>query len=98
VACHGGAVTQPLPQLVPAAAAQPHAVRADGAKGVCILLVVPWPVIMKHDLQIDWHLSLPIPGAWGTFGDDLPPMRMPVLLTAVLVTRGWYPNRSGAGT
>jgi uncharacterized membrane protein YcfT len=75
------AVTQPLPQVRPGAAARPRAAWADVAKGVCILLVVLWHVIMKHYLQIDWHLSVPIPGAWGTLGDELLPLRMPVFFT-----------------
>lgn len=54
---------------------------ADVAKGVCILLVVLWHVIMKHYLQIAWHLPVPLPGAWGTFGDQLLPLRMPVFFT-----------------
>lgn len=54
---------------------------ADVAKGVCILLVVLWHVIMKHYLRIDWHLAWPIPGAWGVLGDQLLPLRMPVFFT-----------------
>jgi uncharacterized membrane protein YcfT len=51
---------------------------ADVAKGVCILLVVLWHVIMKHYLQIDWRARTPIPGAWGTFSAQLLPLRMPL--------------------
>ena len=54
---------------------------ADVAKGGCILLVVMWHVIMKHYLQIDWHLPLPLPAVWGIFGDQLLPLRMPVFFT-----------------
>jgi uncharacterized membrane protein YcfT len=54
---------------------------ADVAKGVCILLVVLWHVIMKHYLRIDWHLPVPLPGVWGFFGDQLLPLRMPVFFT-----------------
>jgi uncharacterized membrane protein YcfT len=61
--------------------AKPRSAWADVAKGVCILLVVLWHVIMKHYLQINWHLPLPIPGVWGTFGDTLLPLRMPVFFT-----------------
>jgi uncharacterized membrane protein YcfT len=61
--------------------AKPRSTWADVAKGVCILLVVLWHVIMKHYLQIDWHLPVPIPGAWGTLGDQLLPLRMPVFFT-----------------
>src|SRR5689334_13965588 len=54
---------------------------ADTAKGACILLVVLWHVIMKHYLQIGWHLPVPIPGAWGALGDQLLPLRMPLFFT-----------------
>lgn len=53
----------------------------DVAKGVCILLVVLWHVIMKHYLRIDWHIGVPIPGAWGAFGEMLLPLRMPLFFT-----------------
>lgn len=61
-----------------AAAATQRTAWADVAKGVCILLVVLWHVIMKHYLQVDWRLSMPIPGAWGSLGEQLLPLRMPV--------------------
>jgi D-alanine-D-alanine ligase len=51
---------------------------ADTAKGACILLVVLWHVVMKHYLQIDWKLSVPLPGAWGMLGELLLPLRMPL--------------------
>ncbi|WP_204358660.1 acyltransferase family protein [Streptosporangium sp. 'caverna'] len=53
----------------------------DVAKGACILLVVLWHVIMKHYLQIDWHLPIPVPGAWGTVTEQLLPLRMPLFFT-----------------
>jgi uncharacterized membrane protein YcfT len=59
----------------------PRAAWADTAKGVCILLVVLWHVIMKHYLQIDWRLGVPLPGAWGRFGELLLPLRMPLFFT-----------------
>ncbi|MEU8821730.1 acyltransferase [Actinoplanes sp. NPDC048796] len=74
---------------------RPRAEWADVAKGVCIVLVVLWHVIMKHYLPIDWHLSLPLPGAWGLFGEQLLPLRMPVFFTisgmfaAAAVHRPW---------
>lgn len=70
-----------LPGNLQTPKAKPRNAWADVAKGVCILLVVLWHVIMKHYLQIDWHLPLPIPGAWGKFGDTLLPLRMPVFFT-----------------
>jgi len=77
------------------APAKARAQWADIVKGICILLVVLWHVVMKHYLQIDWHLSVPLPGAWGTFGEQLLPLRMPVFFTvsgmfaAAAATRPW---------
>jgi uncharacterized membrane protein YcfT len=51
---------------------------ADVAKGICILLVVLWHVIMKHYLQIDWHIGGRARGLWGTLGEQLLPLRMPL--------------------
>jgi uncharacterized membrane protein YcfT len=51
---------------------------ADVAKGMCILLVVLWHVLMKHYLQIDWHISGQVRGLWGTLGEQLLPLRMPL--------------------
>lgn len=72
------AETIQIPVVAPAAAKKPRAGWADVAKGVCILLVVLWHVIMKMYLTIDWHLPVPLPGLWGAFGDMLLPLRMPV--------------------
>ena len=54
---------------------------ADAAKGVCIILVVAWHVIVKHYLLVDWHIGLPVPGVWGTLGEQLLPLRMPLFFT-----------------
>ncbi|MET0426573.1 MAG: acyltransferase family protein [Actinoplanes sp.] len=68
---------------------------ADVAKGACILLVVLWHVIMKHYLQISWHLPVPLPGAWGALGEQFLPLRMPVffaisgMFAASAVQRPW---------
>jgi len=68
---------------------------ADAAKGGCILLVVLWHTVMKHYLRVDWRLPLPIPGAWGTLGELLLPLRMPLFFTisglfaAGAVGRSW---------
>lgn len=51
---------------------------ADSAKGACILLVVLWHVVIKHYRRIDWHDAARIPGAWGTLGEQLLPLRMPL--------------------
>ncbi|MDA3645902.1 acyltransferase family protein [Saccharopolyspora indica] len=77
-----------------AAAPERHA-WADVAKGACIVLVVLWHVIMKHYLQVDWRISLPFPGIWGTLGEQLLPLRMPLffaisgLFAARAVARPW---------
>ncbi|WP_433796484.1 acyltransferase family protein [Actinoplanes sp. CA-252034] len=90
------AMTMQLPQIE--ARSRPDGPRADWAdlaKGLCIILVVLWHVIMKHYLQIDWHIPVPLPGAWGTFGEQLLPLRMPVFFTisgmfaAAAVQRPW---------
>lgn len=75
------AETVPIPVVAPATAAAPAKPRqgwADIAKGVCIILVVLWHVVMKMYLAIDWHLPVPLPGLWGAFGEMLLPLRMPV--------------------
>ncbi|CCH19374.1 acyltransferase family protein [Micromonospora lupini] len=54
---------------------------ADAAKGVCIILVVAWHVVVKDYLQIDWHVGLPVPGLWGTLGEQFLPLRMPLFFT-----------------
>ncbi|MEO3872128.1 acyltransferase family protein [Nonomuraea sp. B12E4] len=54
---------------------------ADTAKGVCILLVVLWHVVVKHYLQIDWRLDVPITGFWGMLGNALLTLRMPLFFT-----------------
>ncbi|MEU4408925.1 acyltransferase [Streptosporangium sp. NPDC023963] len=72
-----------------------RALWADVAKGVCILLVVLWHVVVKHYLRIDWGVSPPIPGAWGALTEQLLPLRMPLFFTisgmfaAGAVARPW---------
>ncbi|MGC4745871.1 acyltransferase family protein [Micromonospora sp. DT201] len=64
--------------------ASPPAARvvwADVAKGSCLILVVLWHVVVKHYLQIDWRVGLPVPGAWGLLGEQLLPLRMPLFFT-----------------
>ncbi|MFC7329109.1 acyltransferase family protein [Marinactinospora rubrisoli] len=51
---------------------------ADVAKGACIVLVVLWHVIMKHFLQVQWNIPVPLAGAWGAAGEVLLPLRMPL--------------------
>jgi uncharacterized membrane protein YcfT len=54
---------------------------ADVAKGACIVLVVLWHVLTKHYLLVDWRLTLPVTGLWGTLGELFLPMRMPLFFT-----------------
>nr|WP_236646926.1 acyltransferase [Micromonospora acroterricola] len=61
---------------------RPHRAEwADAAKGVCIILVVLWHVVVKDYLQIDWHIGVPVPGLWGTVGEQFLPLRMPLFFT-----------------
>ncbi|MEV4497718.1 pyridoxal-5'-phosphate-dependent protein subunit beta [Micromonospora arborensis] len=54
---------------------------ADAAKGFCIILVVLWHVVVKDYLQFDWHVGVPVPGLWGTLGEQFLPLRMPLFFT-----------------
>ncbi|MFB6609504.1 CapA family protein [Agromyces sp. NPDC056379] len=53
---------------------------ADALKGLLILLVVFWHVVLKTYLQIDWRIGVPIPGAWGLASDFIWPFLMPLFL------------------
>ena len=77
----GGAGGRPSSGVRPSDARPDRTQWADVAKGICILLVVLWHVVVKHYLQIDWHLRAPIPGAWGALGEQLLPLRMPLFFT-----------------
>jgi threonine dehydratase len=67
----------------------------DVAKGICIVLVVLWHVVTKHYQRVDWDTSIPWSAMWGTLGEQLLPLRMPLFFTisglfAVgAVTRPW---------
>ncbi|TNH24463.1 acyltransferase [Micromonospora orduensis] len=65
----------------PAAGAPRRAQWADAAKGVCIILVVLWHVVVKDYLQVDWHVGVPVPGLWGALGEQFLPLRMPLFFT-----------------
>ncbi|WP_336696478.1 CapA family protein [Curtobacterium sp. USHLN213] len=52
----------------------------DAVKGLLIVLVVFWHVVMKSTLQVDWHIGLPVPGAWGMLGNGIWPFLMPAFL------------------
>ncbi|MEU8110787.1 acyltransferase [Micromonospora sp. NPDC048947] len=72
----------PTPACAPAPAAGSHRAQwADAAKGVCIILVVLWHVVVKDYLQIDWHVGVPVPGFWGALGEQFLPLRMPLFFT-----------------
>lgn len=68
---------------------------ADTAKGLLIILVVFWHVVLKSYLTIDWRIGLPIPGAWGLISDLAYPVRMPLFFlisgcfAANAVARPW---------
>jgi uncharacterized membrane protein YcfT len=74
---------------------------ADVAKGACIVLVVLWHVLTKHYLLVDWRLTVPVAGLWGTLGELFLPLRMPLffavsgVFAAAAAERRW---RSVAGT
>ncbi|WP_203831818.1 acyltransferase family protein [Catellatospora citrea] len=73
--------TETTPPSTVTAQTRPRALWADTAKGACIVLVVLWHVVMKDYLQVDWHIGIPLPGAWGTLGEQLLPLRMPLFFT-----------------
>jgi uncharacterized membrane protein YcfT len=68
-------------QRRPPATAPGRTLWADAAKGLCILLVVLWHVVIKQYLTVDWRITAPVPGAWGTLGEQLLPLRMPLFFT-----------------
>jgi uncharacterized membrane protein YcfT len=76
-------------------AAAPREAWGDALKGMLILLVVLWHVIMKSYLQIGWNLGLPIPGVWGMAGDLIWSFMMPLFLlisgyfASAALTRPW---------
>jgi uncharacterized membrane protein YcfT len=82
-AAQAAQATQAAPPVAQAAppVARERVAWADAAKGACILLVVLWHVVIKHYLRIDWRTTVPIPGAWGTLGEQLLPLRMPLFFT-----------------
>lgn len=53
---------------------------ADVLKGLLIVLVVFWHVVLKTYLQIDWRLGVPIPGVWGLAANAVWPWLMPLFL------------------
>jgi threonine dehydratase len=53
----------------------------DVAKGFCIILVVLWHVVTKHYQRVEWDSSVPWSAAWGTLGEQLLPLRMPLFFT-----------------
>ncbi|MCG5447746.1 acyltransferase family protein [Micromonospora hortensis] len=74
--------TGPTSASATAPAAGSHRAQwADAAKGVCIILVVLWHVVVKDYLQIDWHIGVPVPGFWGMLGEQFLPLRMPLFFT-----------------
>ena len=74
-------MTSPTPPTVLPTASSRRSAWPDVAKGLCILLVVLWHVVTKHYQQVDWHTSVPVSAALGTFGELLLPLRMPLFFT-----------------
>ncbi|MHA7132714.1 CapA family protein [Oerskovia turbata] len=68
---------------------------ADSARGLLIILVVFWHVVIKTYLEIDWRLDVPISGAWGALADLSYPVRMPLfflisgVFAAGAIARPW---------
>lgn len=60
--------------------AAPRETWGDVVKGVLIVLVVFWHVVMKSYLEVDWQLGVPIPGVWGLLADLIWPFLMPLFL------------------
>lgn len=58
----------------------PRAAWGDAAKGLLIVLVVFWHVVLKTYLQVDWRIGIPIPGVWGLASDLIWPFLMPLFL------------------
>ncbi|WP_159463357.1 acyltransferase family protein [Microbacterium paraoxydans] len=52
----------------------------DAAKGLLIVLVVFWHVVLKTYLKADWRLGIPLPGAWDLASDLIWPFLMPLFL------------------
>ena len=68
----------------------------DVAKGLCILMVVLWHVVIKHYQPVDWTTAVPVSAAWGLLVEQLMPVRMPLFfaisgLFAVGVLRRPWP-------
>lgn len=50
----------------------------DVVKGLCIILVVLWHVVVKHTQELPWNDAAGIPQLWTTISVQLLPMRMPL--------------------
>src|SRR5690606_26874555 len=50
----------------------------DVVKGVCIILVVLWHVVVKHSSHLPWSEADGIPQLWTLVSAQLLPMRMPL--------------------
>lgn len=77
-----GTLPTPTFRVMPGlSTSRPRETWPDVARGVCIVLVVLWHVVTKHYQSVDWETSLPISAAWGTLGEHLLPLRMPLFFT-----------------
>ncbi|RBO71846.1 hypothetical protein DSP71_14215, partial [Microbacterium sp. H6] len=68
------------PPRVTVVSSPPRAAWGDAAKGLLIVLVVFWHVVLKTYLQVDWRIGIPIPGVWGLASDLIWPFLMPLFL------------------
>jgi len=67
----------------------------DALKGLLIVLVVLWHVIVKTYLQVDWQIGPPISSAWALVGELIWPFLLPLFLlvsgyfAANALSRSW---------
>jgi uncharacterized membrane protein YcfT len=68
----------------------PREIWGDALKGLLIIFVVLWHVIMKSYLTIDWQVGVPIPGVWGITADLIWSFMMPLFL----LVSGYFASRA----
>lgn len=73
-----GAGLEPGPGQGAGAQARPREGWPDVVKGVCIILVVLWHVVVKHSAALPWSDAGSIPDLWRTISAQLLPLRMPL--------------------
>ena len=63
---------------MPPAAARAREGWPDVIKGVCIILVVMWHVVVKHSSDLPWEDAAGVPEMWTVVSAQLLPLRMPL--------------------